>query len=143
MSLFLAGAGILVCAFVISTVSVTASYVLSVPFLLTLVHGLSKLRAKGLYWQVDELLGRMSYPTYLLHFLCAYLVVLINQGALPLTFRVGDLERYTLLGFFAVLAMILIVTFVFAILVEGPVERFRHRVADAIVSRKKTRRAQA
>jgi len=140
---FLAGAGMLFCAFVINEVSVTACYVLSVPCVLVLVHGLSKRRPQGLYRRADDLLGRMSYPIYLLHFFCAYLVVLINQNALPFTYRIGEFERFTLLGFFAVLAVILIVTVVFAVLVEAPVERVRHQVAKAIVSRKKTQGAQA
>lgn len=123
----LASAGIVACFLVIRHFSVTGAYILSLPLLGIIIHRCSKFSFSGHLRGADDILGRMSYPIYLMHWFCAYLVALVGARGLTLTWYLGDEVRFNLAGFFAVTALVCIVGFVFAVGLEGPVERFRNR----------------
>jgi len=123
----IAVAGIVVCCFLISCFSVTVSYLGSLVFLALLLVNLSQVKAKPAMARIDEFAGWMSYPVYLLHFMCAYIVAVATRGASSLHFFDGQLIRFTPAGFFAVLCVTLAVSAMFAMLVEAPLERWRRR----------------
>ncbi|MFL0799723.1 MAG: acyltransferase [Agarilytica sp.] len=118
--------GLILCIFVVSRVSVTGSYVLSLIPLGVIILYLSKKRQGLIPRWADEFFGRMSYPIYLLHWLCAYLVVLlVPSNEVLYTVAAGRLE-FSFLGFLAVSVTIILVSAFFAIYVEKPIEKIRH-----------------
>lgn len=122
-------AALLVCAFGISRVSVSAAYILALPCLLLLLAWLTTLQARsGFRKSADDLLGQMSYPIYLSHWLCAYLVGVAALNT-PLLAYQDELLRFTPAGFFVVLGVTLLVALLFALILERPVERIRHSMA--------------
>lgn len=125
--------GLLVSAFGISRISVSAAYILSLPCLLVLVAWLATLKASGVRKGVDDLLGQMSYPIYLSHWLCAYLVGVVAAGSSLVVLREGVLS-FTPAGFFVVLATTLVAALLFAVGLERPVERIRHSMARRLAN---------
>jgi peptidoglycan/LPS O-acetylase OafA/YrhL len=131
----LAVAATLACILVVSRYSVTAAYVLTLPCLAVIILRLSRLRGAGLVARIDDLLGRMSYPIYLSHWMCAYVVVLAAPAAAGLHHSAGGHIVFTSTGFIAVVAAVLLVSLLTAVAVEGPIEKIRHAAAAHVARR--------
>ena len=119
---------LVISAFILSRVSVTIAYLLSLPGLAVIIIFLSAQKKTGMFRLVDELCGRMSYPFYLLQWICAYIVLVIVPPNYIWFEIVDSRAQFTPAGFFAVLIVLLFLSLLMALVVEGPVERFRHGV---------------
>ncbi|MBK8918474.1 MAG: acyltransferase [Azonexus sp.] len=126
-SLIVAGVlGIVVCAFLVHPKSVTLAYLMSLPCLMLILGTLMHVRAGGGLRSLDEFAGHMSYPLYLLHWLCAYLFVLIVPDSLHWASPGAGRYSYNLAAFVCVSILALAVSGLTAWLVEAPLERRRH-----------------
>jgi len=143
----IAGMAIIILGLWVSRGSVTAAYVLSLPVLAYLVVVLAKARWSGHWKRFDDICGLMSYPMYLTHYICAYVVlVFVSQYGSIGEFAVPGLAgvfSYSVSGFSAVALVVLLVSVGVALLVEMPMERVRHaaarRVMEWSVTREKER----
>ncbi len=110
----------------VNPVSVTAAYLFSLPCLAAVISVLMHWRPEGVVKALDVFAGRMSYPMYLMHWACAYAVVVLLPDGLR-WFHLKELRfSFELYGFMSVLALVVLVSALLAWLVEGPVEKFRH-----------------
>lgn len=118
--------GIAACAFLVHPKSVTLAYLMALPCLILILGTLMHMRPGGRWRSLDDFAGHMSYPLYLLHWLCAYLFVLI----VPVSWNAASLSEgrysYNSVGFVCVTLLALLVSCLTAWLVEVPLERRRH-----------------
>ena len=131
---FFGWCGLPICALLVSKISVSAAYILSLPCLMIIIAGLAGLKPSPGIRRVDDVFGRLSYPIYLSHWFCAYAVALAAGDRFGLTEPVGAMLGFTASGFFVVLAVTIGVALLFALLVEEPVERIRHSLAKTTPS---------
>lgn len=119
-------------ALVVSHYSVTATYILSLPLFAYLTVSLSKVRTGQGFKRIDDILGHMSYPIYLAHYLCAYIVVLVANRLgfefLLIDSKDGLMFKFTLLGFCIITLFIIIFSMVLALYLEQPMEKVRHKL---------------
>jgi peptidoglycan/LPS O-acetylase OafA/YrhL len=123
-------------AFGVSRFSVVASYVLVIPVFAYLTAILSKQKADK-FRGIDDLLGQMSYPIYLIHYLCAYLVVVVASRMGDISWLAvaqdGETLRYTLAGFVVITVFVILCALGLAYFFERPIERIRHHVAQRVL----------
>jgi peptidoglycan/LPS O-acetylase OafA/YrhL len=116
-------------AFGVSRNSVVAAYVLVIPVFAYLIAALSKLKSDR-FRTVDDFLGQMSYPIYLIHYLCAYLIVVMASHVGGISWLAvelsGETLRYTPTGFAVICLFVIFCAFGFAYFFERPIERMRH-----------------
>lgn len=120
---------ILVCIFGVSRFSVTGGYALAVPCMAVIMAALSRLRETGRRARVDTFLGLMAYPIYLLHWLGGYTVMMALPEEWGLYYADRGFLSLTPAGFALGTVVTLGMSALFAWLLEGPVERMRHRFA--------------
>jgi peptidoglycan/LPS O-acetylase OafA/YrhL len=136
MKMFVASILVAVLALLISRYSVTAAYILSLPVFGYLTVSLSKVRTGQGLKRIDDILGHMSYPIYLAHYLCAYIVVLVASRlgfqSLLIDSKDGFMFEYTLLGFFIITLVVILFSVVLALYLERPMEKVRHEVVKRL-----------
>jgi peptidoglycan/LPS O-acetylase OafA/YrhL len=133
-ALFIAFSGLMVCAFVISRFAVTLGYILSIPCLAVILMVFASKQRTGAFVSLDELFGRMSYPVYLLQWVCAYLVVVFAPAGHDLFSTTQALVQFTFTGFLIVLGLTLAMSLLVAVAIEGPIERLRPRLVARLMS---------
>lgn len=124
------GAGMLVCALLLSRLSVTAAYVLSLPCSAAALIALSRWKKTGRVETIDSFLGLMSYPVYLLHWTCALFTVKIFGATPMLMGSTTDHIRFNRMGFVIVLLVTLLSAALITAIVERPLERWRQKVVS-------------
>jgi peptidoglycan/LPS O-acetylase OafA/YrhL len=131
--LVLAAVLLATCGLGLSRISVTATYVASLPILAFLTVALSNTeKSAGTAAKIDDFLGHMSYPVYLLHWSCAYLTAAFaTHWSISGIFRLGadGMVHFTTAGFFVVVLVVLTVSAATAGLLEVPMERHRRSIA--------------
>jgi len=139
LGLFIGGLGIVVLSLWVSRASVTAAYVLSLPIFGYLTISLSSVRSTPAMKRLDDLLGHMSYPMYLSHYLCAYVVIVISgRFGYLVHIAISDqnsMFSYTALGFFVITLAVLMFSLLIAMLLEQPMVRLRHNAARKLSMR--------
>jgi len=125
-AIFIATSSIMICAFLISRISVTGAYLLSLPCLAVIIASLAHQKAaRKTTIFLDTLFGRMSYPAYLLQWLAAYIVVVFVPPELGLFSSTAVTTHFSGLGFLAVLLITLGMSLIIALAIEGPIEDLR------------------
>jgi peptidoglycan/LPS O-acetylase OafA/YrhL len=119
-------AGLILCTLAVFPRSVTFAYLGTLPFLALLLANLSRLTCGARTRAVDDFVGRMAYPVYLLHWLCGYLVGLAFPNAPSVYSIVSDRADFTVLGVLAVTLVVVVLSAVLAAAVEVPLDRMRH-----------------
>jgi peptidoglycan/LPS O-acetylase OafA/YrhL len=133
LSLPVAIIGIFVVTFCISRFSVTLSYLLSIPFMAVIILNLSRIKVNERLSHIDSMFGFMSYPIYLLHWHCAYMLVIATINKPYSLFILKDhIYRFTPSGFLSVLSITLILSYMFAIFLEYPLEKIRHMIGERL-----------
>jgi peptidoglycan/LPS O-acetylase OafA/YrhL len=136
MKMLVASILVAVLALFISRYSVTAAYILSLPIFGYLTVSLSKVRTGHRLKRIDEILGHMSYPIYLAHYLCAYIVVLVASRlgfqSLVIDSKDGFMFEYTYWGFFIITLLVISFSAVLALYLESPMEKLRHEVVKRL-----------
>ncbi len=136
MKVVIAAILVAILALIVSSYSVTTAYVLSLPVFGYLTVSLSKLRTGPGFKRIDDLLGHMSYPIYLAHYLCAYIAVLVasHLGVRSLLVDSDDglMFQYTVLGFSIITVLVVSFSLVLALYLERPMETVRHEVASRL-----------
>ncbi|MCB1959396.1 MAG: acyltransferase [Rhodocyclaceae bacterium] len=120
-------AGLVLCTLVVFPRSVTFAYLGTLPFLALVLANLSQLTSGARTRAVDDFVGRMAYPVYLLHWLCGYLVGLAFPNASSVYSIVNDRADFTLLGVLTVTLVVVVLSAVLAAAVEVPLDRMRHQ----------------
>lgn len=80
----------------------------------------------GKFLIIDTFLGHMSYPLYLLHWACAYAVVLALPTGRGWIAIEENRYAYNQEAFMSVMALSLIVSALAAWLIERPLDKKRH-----------------
>lgn len=118
--------GVFICTAIVHPHSVTMAYLLVLPCLVVILGSLMHWTAPKRVKEWDRMAGLMSYPLYLMHWTCAYAVVL----ALPSEWGWVSLNdghyAYSLPAFMCVMVLALLFSFLAAWLIEGPLDRRRH-----------------
>lgn len=136
-----AAAAVIVLALWVERLSIVLAYLLSLPVFACVMLSLARVRLRGALKTVDDICGHMSYPVYLAHWLGAYLVVVVATrwdfaGALVI-YRPDAALAFTPAGFALIAATTAAIAFFIAVLLEVPMERVRHALAQQV--RRKTK----
>jgi peptidoglycan/LPS O-acetylase OafA/YrhL len=131
-SIIVGAALVAICGLVVSRFSLTSAYILSLPVFAFLTMALANERAAHHVRKRDDLLGHMSYPIYLMHWLCAYVL-----AAAATHWKVGGiyvqgphgLLVFTPLGFVCATVFTMLVCALVAVMFEAPIERRRRAIA--------------
>lgn len=138
MRLATAAAGIAVCALLVSRISVTAAYILSLPIMAFVTASLANHAGRPRARAIDDFLGHMSYPVYLLHWTCAYLFAAgFGQPSWTQAFHADGghgLLQFTPTGFVLATLTTLAVAACVAWLFELPIERHRRALASRLTA---------
>ncbi len=118
--------GVLLCTAFIHPRSVTLAYILVLPCLVAILGPLMHWSVSETEKKWDTLTGLMSYPLYLMHWTCAYVVVLILPPEWDWIYLDNGHYTYRLPAVLSVIALALLVSFLVAWLVEAPLDRRRH-----------------
>ena len=118
--------GGVVCTIFVYPHSVTLAYVLLLPCLAAILGPLIHWTASERVKKWDAFAGLMSYPLYLMHWSCAYVVVLALPTEWGWTYLENGYYNYSLPAFLCVTALVLLFSLILALLVEGPLDRRRH-----------------
>lgn len=119
--------------------SVTITYIISLCYFGYMTIALSKLKMSPSMKRLDDLLGHMSYPMYLSHYLCAYVVIVVSA-------RLGILEHiaiqdkndmylFNIMGFFIVTMVTSMFSLLIAMLLEQPFNKIRQIVVRNLIFR--------
>lgn len=131
--LAIAAVGLAVCGAIVSRVSVTLAFLLSVPVFAYATLLLSRLSAGNGSRAVDTFFGHMSYPVYLMHWVGNYLALALaamaGAGASMTVVDTGGLMQTTMVGFASVVLATLVIAGLVAALLEAPIERHRRSTA--------------
>ena len=127
-----------------SKLSVTASYILSLPVFAYVTLVLASLRVGNKLKHIDSFFGHMSYPVYLFHWLVAFLVasILTRFGVSDSYFFRGNsgLITFTPAGFILTTVTTLIFSVFIVYAFELPIDRHRRlwarKLASLLVSSK-------
>lgn len=121
---------VFISVFIISKYSVTISYLLPMPVIALLIVTLSNYKINGSFIsKIDNYLGLMSYPIYLLHWLSAYVVILIfsHYGIDELISTTGNnnIIKFNFYGYIVVSIMIMLFSVLSVHVIEKPIDRIR------------------
>lgn len=119
-------AGLFVCATLVFPRSVTIAFLATLPCLVLILSFLAAQTGSLRQRAIDDFVGRMAYPIYLLHWLGAYVVGLIFAGNDVLYDVAGDRADFAPAGVLVVTALTVGVSALLAFVVEGPLDRARH-----------------
>ena len=118
--------GVLACTIFIHPRTVTLAYILVLPCLIAIIGSLMYRPMGGRLRLIDTFAGNMSYPLYLLHWACAYAVVLVTPPEWGWIAIEENRYAYNQEAFMSVMVLALIVSALAAWLIERPLEQKRH-----------------
>ena len=136
--ILIGAASIVIFASVLSRYTVTGSYIASLFVFSYLTWHLGGIRAKHLSKRIDDFLGHMSYPVYLLHWIVAYALAATSKAFnyADNIFVVGSngLAVFSSYGFGIAVLLTLILSAFIAWSFEEPIEHHRREWANGLAS---------
>lgn len=150
--LLIASFVVIFCGAVLSKLSVTASFFLSIPIVgyITLVlskYKLSDRNSSCMFVRFDKFFGHMAYPVYLVHWVGNHLVLsfgyLRGADSSLVVSNANGLYQTTVTGFLFIVVATLLISAVIAVCFEAPIEARRRRWSSflsAKILRYRTRR---
>ena len=118
--------GTLACTIFVYPRAVTLAYILVLPCLVAIIGALMFWPRSAKLGIIDTFFGHMSYPLYLLHWACAYVLVLVLPADWGWIVIEENRYAYNQEAFMSVMALALIVSGLAAWLIERPLEKKRH-----------------
>lgn len=126
-------AALVVCGLFVTRFSVTAGFILALPAFAYLTRALSKIQVTGRLARFDTFFGHMSYPVYLLHWVCEYVLLVgaqsVGTGVVLYTIGEHGMAELTVAGFGALILLALGTSALVAAWFEVPIERQRRVLA--------------
>lgn len=118
--------GLLVSTLFLFPRSVTLAYLATLPCLALILAYLLSCTGSKRQRSVDEYVGRMAYPIYLIHWLGGYLVGLMTQPGGAFYSIVDGRAHFSVAGVLLVTVIVVALSAILASFVEAPIDRARN-----------------